>query len=61
MRKLYISKLRLYMSAENLFVLTKYSGYDPEVSMSSSALMPGLDYGAYPRSKVFTFGIELNF
>ena len=61
MRKLYISKLRLYMSAENLFLLTKYSGYDPEVSMSSSALMPGLDYGAYPRSKVFTFGIELNF
>lgn len=61
MRKIYVSKLRVYASAENLFCLTKYSGYDPEVSMKTSPLMPSFDYGAYPRSKVITCGLELNF
>jgi len=61
MRKLYVTKLRLYVTADNLYCLTKYSGFDPEVSMRSSNLMPSFDYGAYPRSKVFTFGVELNF
>ena len=60
-RKIFVSKLRLYATAENLFCLTKYSGYDPEVNVSKSVLMPGFDYGAYPKSKVFTFGVELNF
>lgn len=56
-----ISNLRLYATAQNLFCLTKYSGYDPEVSMRSSNLMPAFDYGAYPKSKVVTFGAELKF
>ncbi len=60
-RKIYLSKIRIYASAQNLFCLTKYSGYDPEVSMSSSNLMPGLDYGAYPKSRVWTVGAEINF
>lgn len=60
-RRIQVSKLRLYASADNLFVLTRYTGYDPEVNMSKSPLMPGFDYGAYPKSKVFTFGVELNF
>lgn len=58
-RKAYISRLRVYASAQNLFVLTKYSGYDPEVNTKSSPLMPGFDWGAYPKAQVFTFGIEL--
>ena len=59
-RKIYVSKLRLYFSAQNLFVVTGYSGYDPEVSVaSSSPTTPALDWGAYPKSKVFTFGIDL--
>lgn len=61
MRSIYVTKLRIYATAENLFVLTKYSGYDPEVSMERSNLMPGLDWGAYPKSKIFTVGVELNF
>ncbi len=60
-RKIFVSRLRVYAAADNLFVLTRYSGYDPEVSMNRSALMPGLDYGAYPKSKVFTFGVEVKF
>lgn len=60
-RHLYLTKLRVYATAENILCLTKYSGSDPEVNMRSSALMPSFDYGAYPRSRVFTLGIELNF
>lgn len=61
MRKIYVSKLRVYVTAQNLFCITKYSGFDPEVSMKNSPLMPGFDWGAYPKSKVFTFGVELQF
>ena len=60
-RKIYVSKLRLYASANNLFLLTRYSGFDPEVNMKSSNLMPSFDFGAYPKNKAFTFGVELNF
>lgn len=60
-KKVYINRLRVYGTAQNLFCLTKYSGYDPEVSILNSPLMPGLDWGAYPKSRVFTFGVEVQF
>ncbi|MBQ8500860.1 MAG: TonB-dependent receptor [Bacteroides sp.] len=60
-KKIYINRLRLYGTAQNLFCLTKYSGYDPEVNMKNSPLMPGFDWGAYPKSRVFTFGVEVQF
>lgn len=60
-RNIYVTKLRVYATAENLFLLTKYSGFDPEVSVDRTNLRPGLDWGAYPKSKVFTVGVELNF
>ena len=59
-RRFYVNRLRVYFSAQNLFVVTGYSGYDPEVSVASlSPTTPALDWGAYPKSKVFTFGIDL--
>ncbi len=62
LQRYYIDKLRFYVSAQNLLCLTKYSGYDPEVSMrKNNPMTPGLDWGAYPRSKVFVFGVELKF
>lgn len=60
-KKIYVSRLRLYATAQNLFCLTKYSGYDPEVNTKSSPLMPSFDWGAYPKSRVFTFGLEIQF
>jgi TonB-linked SusC/RagA family outer membrane protein len=61
-RKFYISKMRVYASSQNLFCITGYSGYDPEVSMlSGSPMTPGLDWGAYPKSKMFTFGLDVQF
>ena len=61
LRKIHVRKLRIYTTMQNLFCVSKYSGYDPEVSMNNSPLMPGFDWGAYPKSKGFTFGLELQF
>ncbi|MNK33672.1 Vitamin B12 transporter BtuB [compost metagenome] len=63
--KVGISSLRFYATAYNVFLLTSYTGYDPEVSTTRSgsyaALTPGVDYSAYPKSRTYTFGVNLNF
>lgn len=56
-----ISKARIYVAAQNLWTLTGYSGYDPEVSIRNSALTPGLDYSSYPRALSVSFGLNLGF
>lgn len=56
-----MSKLRFYVTSNNLAVFTNYSGYDPEVSVRNSPLTPGLDYSAYPKSRSFIFGINATF
>ncbi len=60
-RKVGLSKLRLYATASNLLTWTPYSGFDPEVSTMSSSLTPGVDFGAYPRSRSFVFGVNVAF
>ncbi|MCZ4243339.1 SusC/RagA family TonB-linked outer membrane protein [Pedobacter punctiformis] len=60
--KLKMKKLRVYASAYNLWLLTNYSGFDPEVSTRrKSSLTPGVDYSAYPKSQSFVFGVNVNF
>jgi TonB-linked SusC/RagA family outer membrane protein len=59
-QKIKLSNVRLYMSAQNLVTWTKYSGMDPEVSSYNSALTPGMDYSAYPKAKVITFGLDIS-
>jgi TonB-linked SusC/RagA family outer membrane protein len=62
MSKLRIQSLRLYATAYNVFVLTDYTGFDPEVSTRRRTnLTPGVDYSAYPRSRQFVVGLNLNF
>ncbi|RZK74678.1 MAG: TonB-dependent receptor, partial [Pedobacter sp.] len=58
--KLKINRLRVYLTAYNLHTFSKYSGYDPEVSVIRTALTPGVDYSAYPRAKSFVAGINLS-
>lgn len=59
-RKFYVQQLRVYVSAYNLWTLTNYSGYDPEVdSRRSSPMTPGVDYSAYPKSRAFNFGVNI--
>ena len=58
----HISKLRIYATASNLFCLTPYSGYDPEVNCRrNSPLTPGIDYSAYPKSLSVIGGLNLSF
>lgn len=57
-----ISRLRFYTTCNNVFVITNYSGPDPEVSTRrATPLTPGVDSSAYPRSRQFVFGLNLNF
>ena len=60
-QKFFVQKLRVYLSAQNLFTWTEYSGYNPEVSGSSSALTPGEDYGTYPLAKTYMVGLNITF
>ena len=61
-KRAYINSLRFYVTAYNVFCLTNYSGYDPEVStMRRTNLTPGVDYSAYPKSRQFVIGLNLNF
>lgn len=61
-QKAYIKRMRVYATGQNLFCISGYSGYDPEVSTAgNNPMTPGLDWGAYPKSRVFTFGIDLQF
>lgn len=52
--KAHIQRARVYVSGSNLLTATKYSGFDPEVGS-------GVDYGNYPQSRTWTFGVNLNF
>ncbi len=57
-----IQRLRFYVSGTNLFCVTKYSGYDPEVdTRRATPLTPGVDYSAYPKSIGFVVGLNLTF
>ncbi|MGV3510330.1 MAG: SusC/RagA family TonB-linked outer membrane protein [Sphingobacteriaceae bacterium] len=60
-----MSQFRLYGTIYNAFVLSKYSGYDPEVSTTRNSsyaqLTPGVDYSAYPKSRTFTLGLNVTF
>jgi iron complex outermembrane receptor protein len=52
---------RIYVSGDNLALFTKYSGYDPEVFVSSGLASRGIDYLTYPRARTFTLGTRLQF
>lgn len=60
-RKIKLSNLRVYATGNNLFTWTPYTGFDPEVSNMRSPLTPGVDFGSYPRSRSFIFGVNIAF
>lgn len=59
----WFTSLRLYAQAQNLFVFTKYSGFDPEVSSTGGGNpgTAGVDYAAYPQPRTFMFGFNIGF
>ena len=57
-----LSALKLYVTGENMFTITNYSGYDPEVnSYGSSNTVRGIDYGTYPQTRNLIFGMSVTF
>ena len=60
--KWHVRRARVYVTGTNLFCLTNYSGYDPEVdTRRATPLTPGVDYSAYPKSIGFVAGVNLTF
>ncbi|MFP5081724.1 SusC/RagA family TonB-linked outer membrane protein [Pedobacter sp. JCM 36344] len=72
-KKLTMSRVRMYLAAQNLFTITKYSGLDPEIGQptgtdpnnnnasSNNATASGVDVGTYPSSRFFTLGLNVTF
>jgi TonB-linked SusC/RagA family outer membrane protein len=60
LNKVKIKSCRFYVAAQNILTWTKYTGSDPEVSISYSPLTPGFDYSAYPRARTFTAGLNVS-
>ena len=57
-----ISKVRVYVSSQNLLTLTKYTGYDPEIgSRNGTLLRNGIDYANFPQSRTILAGLQLTF
>ena len=59
-KKVGLNKVRFYVSGYNLFTITGYSGYDPEVNIATG-LTPNIYNDRYPRSRTYTFGAQLTF
>lgn len=59
-KKVGLNKVRFYASGYNLFTITGYSGYDPEVGIATG-LTPNIDNNRYPRSRTYTLGAQLTF
>ena len=58
----WLSSARIYFNGQNLWLLSKYRGYDPEVNVNpQSNTLLGFDYCSYPSAKTFTFGLKIGF
>jgi TonB-linked SusC/RagA family outer membrane protein len=57
-----VETARLYVTGQNLFVLTRYTGFDPEVNgIGGDPRLPGVDVGAYPRARTWNTGLSVTF
>ena len=59
-KKVKIQKLRFYVKGDNLYTISKFTGYTPEIS-SGNVLENGIDMGTYPISAIYSFGLNLTF
>lgn len=59
--KMFLQSCRVYVSVDNLFTITDYEGYNPEIDSKGSNLMPGFDWGDYPLARTFSVGAKITF
>ena len=61
-QKVGVDWCQVYVNAQNLFTITGYNGYDPEIgAQGQSVILQGLDNGRYPSQRIYNFGVKLNF
>jgi len=58
-KRMGVSKIRLYAQVKNAFTFTKYSGFDPEIS--GGIFDTGIDRGSYPQARTWSFGVDVKF
>jgi hypothetical protein len=56
-----ISKARFYVTGQNVFILTKYKGMDPELGIVQGNFQMNVDYAQYPQARTWTVGAQLSF
>ncbi|WP_291864881.1 SusC/RagA family TonB-linked outer membrane protein, partial [Maribacter sp.] len=61
LEKLKLNSLELFLSGQNLITWTEYTGFDPDVSVASSLITPGIDYSAYPKHRTISLGLNVSF
>jgi hypothetical protein len=62
LNKLFVKSARIYVTAQNPFLITKYTGYNPEANiMGSDPTTPGVDQGTYPTARTIILGINFGF
>jgi TonB-linked SusC/RagA family outer membrane protein len=63
LNKLHLTESRIFVSGQNLFTITNYSGLDPDVvgNGENINLQPGVDFGIYPSSRIFSVGLNIGF
>ena len=60
-QKFKTESIRFYLSANNLFTITNYQGYDPDIGATAGTLSAGVDYGFYPQAKTIMGGLIVKF
>ncbi|MFB0973593.1 MAG: TonB-dependent receptor, partial [Bacteroidales bacterium] len=61
-QKIGLHNLKVYVNGQNLYTLTKYSGYDPEIgAYNQSSLLQNIDRGRYPTPRSITLGVNIGF
>jgi len=61
LKKLKIQSSRIYVAANNLFTITNYQGYDPDIGSAGGTLAAGIDYGFYPQARTIMTGLLIKF
>jgi hypothetical protein len=58
---LHLSKARFYITGQNVFIITKYNGMDPELGYVDGNKQVNVDYAQYPQARTWTIGAQLSF
>ena len=62
LKNVFLNNVKIYCNIQNLFTITKYDGFDPEVgSLRGTALLNGVDYSRYPSPRIYTVGLNVQF